>query len=68
MALQVSKVKRKFFFEKEELQDIEELSLMQIKKHYCIKRPELTNSEIDGPEMKDGFAIYTFKSIAGDKG
>lgn len=40
----------------------------QVAENYAIVYPELLNMSIEGPEIKDGQAIYTFHKAAGTKG
>ena len=40
----------------------------QLKDLYASNFPDLLNAEIEGPNVKDGKAVYTFKRTTGTKG
>lgn len=70
MALQIAEMKRVF-----ELKDgnrIDDpnpnMTPDEVMTHYSSQFPELTTATISGPEIKDGEAVYTFKTTVGTKG
>lgn len=69
----VEKLKRVFKFSSGK-KDIEladpnpEFSPEEVLKHYMNAYPELTNSNVMGPEVGSGKLVFTFKSSVGTKG
>ena len=45
-----------------------EMEAEEVMAFYATQYPELTNSNVSGPEIKDGKAVYKFQTIIGDKG
>ena len=41
------------------------MSLNEVKKHYVAMYPELVNSILEGPSIKEGNAVYKFASKVG---
>jgi PRTRC genetic system protein C len=76
MALEVTGAKRKFILEKGkgkkeniELKDPHpDMTVDEVVKHHSRSHPELSNATVDGPIMEDGFAVYKFGTVIGDKG
>ena len=73
MALQVDNIKRVFQFkndkEKMELADPgPHMTPDDVMNFYSNQYSSLTTSTVSGPKMKDGAAIYTFKTTVGTKG
>lgn len=69
MSLEVQKIERVFVYKDKQLKDINEsYSEEQILDVYSEQYPELVNSRVDGPEMKDGKAIFNFVNNVGSKG
>lgn len=73
MALQVTKLNRKFTIKKDG-QDIEltdpnvAMAPEDVMKYYSGTYPELTNATIQGPKVEGGKATYSFKTVVGTKG
>ncbi|HXR84292.1 MAG TPA: PRTRC system protein C [Hanamia sp.] len=73
MALEVTSLKRKFFFKKDgksiELADTNpDFSPEEVIQFYSVSHPELTTSTIDGPKIEGDAAVYEFKTTVGTKG
>lgn len=73
MALQVTGLERKFVFEhdgeKIELNDPNpDMEPAQVKKFYANTYPELTNANVEGPEIVGDSASYSFTIAVGTKG
>lgn len=41
---------------------------VKVMRFYSGQHPELTSSKVDGPTMREDKAVYTFKTLIGDKG
>jgi PRTRC genetic system protein C len=41
---------------------------IDVMKFYSGQYPELTSASVNGPNMKNGKAIYLFETVIGDKG
>jgi PRTRC genetic system protein C len=72
MAIQVSS-KRKFkMCDKNKSTELEDpnisMSIEDVVAFYANKYPELTTASIIGPELENDYAVYTFKTVLGDKG
>lgn len=69
MALSVTGLPRVFMHKGKALDDPKpELSPDWVLGFYSNTYPELTTATIDGPEIKDGKAVYSFQSTVGTKG
>ncbi len=66
--LEVTNLKRKFIYNDKELEDIEGLSLKEIKKSYSGIYPELINGNFEFKEIKGEFEIYHFSTKVGLNG
>ena len=65
----VTEVKRKFTYEGRDLADFNpELGAEDIKKMHAMTIPELASAVVEGPDLKDGAHVYTFKKRLGTKG
>lgn len=61
-------LKRRFKYKETVLDDIPNLTVHEILKHYSMTFPELTNATIVGPNIVNGVAEYSFKTLFGTKG
>lgn len=68
MSLVVSELKRVFKHRDIELQDVENLSINEIGKHYSGTYPELLNSTPTFVEIKNNVEYYKFETSVGLKG
>lgn len=73
MALETKEMKRVFSFQKNgktvELSDPEiGMSTDEVLAFYANTYPELTTATVQGPEIKNDRAVYTFKTTIGTKG
>jgi PRTRC genetic system protein C len=69
MALNVTTLERVFKHDKKQLDDPgAHMTPEDVLGFYGNQIPELTTATISGPEIKDGKAVYTFKSTVGTKG
>lgn len=69
MALTVNALRRVFIYNGTELADPgTHLGPQQVADIYSPAFPELLNTSIEGPEIKNGKAIYKFFKAAGGKG
>lgn len=67
--LGAKKITRVFIVSGKEIADPNSnMPLNEIQKFLGSKYPAITNSNISGPEFKDGKQIYTFGSTPGTKG
>jgi PRTRC genetic system protein C len=67
--ISVTEIQRKFIYEGRELADFNpELGAEDIKKMHAMTIPELASAVVEGPELKDGYSVYTFKKRLGTKG
>lgn len=66
MAARVETIQRKFEYDGEVLEDLgHHLTPEMVMEGYSGKYPELTNGQVEGPEIKDDVAVYTFSTIVG---
>ena len=69
MALEVTKLTRVFSYNGMTLPAVSpQFSPDQVRDVYSAQYPELTTAAVDGPEVKDGVARFTFVRAAGAKG
>lgn len=73
MALQVSTPKREFVFTKDKKKIVlpdphPDMTIEEVKMHYKRTYPEISTSTVDGPKMEENKAVYSFKTVLGDKG
>ncbi len=69
MALQVTGLKRKFKFRDKTLKDPDpSMSPEDVMQFYTGTYPELTTSNVHGPKVENGEAVYEFKTTVGTKG
>ena len=69
MALNVTTLDRVFVHDKKNLDDPgPHMTPEDVLSFYSNQIPELTTATVAGPEIKDGKAVYTFKSTVGVKG
>lgn len=69
MALHIDSMKRVFKYKKIILTDPNpKLTPEEVQNFYSSSYPELTTGKIEGPEIKDGEAVYTLSSRIGTKG
>lgn len=69
MAIQVKGLERSFKYKENTLSDPNpSLSPLEVMKFYSNTYPELTNSAIIGPHVKEDKAVYEFKLSIGTKG
>lgn len=69
MSLTVETATRAFKFSGRALQDPDiKMTPQQVKDFYAGIYPELTNAEIEGPDMKGAVAHYEFRKAVGTKG
>ena len=69
MALNVTNIKRQFKHKENDLPDpATEMAPHEVLAFYANTYPELTTATVHGPEVKDGVAIYEFKTNFGPKG
>lgn len=69
MALQISSYKRVFKHGDITLADPNpDMAPEQVMNFYSNQFPELTTSNVHGPEIEDDNAVYTFKTTVGTKG
>lgn len=69
MALNLSGLKRIFKYNGQELSDPEvSLTPEEVMEFYSGIYPDLTTSNVHGPKVVDGQAIYEFKTTVGTKG
>lgn len=67
--MQAKTLERQFLFNGQILPDLgANFSPAQLKDLYANNFPDLLNAEIEGPNIKDGKAVYTFKRTTGTKG
>lgn len=67
--MQISNLKRVFRYDVHTLPDPgPNLSPAQVKDLYTHNFPELVNAEIEGPNVVDGQAVYSFRRVTGTKG
>ena len=67
--MKVSQVVREFEFNGARLPDPNPtLGVDAVREVYCAQYPNLTNASVEGPDMKGGKAVYTFKAGFGSKG
>ena len=67
--MQAKTLERQFLFNGQTLPDLGgHYSPAQLKDLYASNFPDLLNAEIEGPNVKDGKAVYTFKRTTGTKG
>lgn len=69
MALQVTGLKRVFKYRDKVLKDPDpKMSPDAVMQFYTGTYPELTTSNVHGPKVEDGLAVYEFKTTIGTKG
>ncbi|WP_354678148.1 PRTRC system protein C [Cupriavidus plantarum] len=69
MALEIIKLIRQFSYNGMNFMDPgAAFTPDQVRDVYSAQYPELTTAAVDGPEVKDGIARYTFVRAAGAKG
>ena len=69
MPLKVSVLQRRFQFNQIELDDPNpSWNPNQVMVFYSNTYPELNNSHVEGPEIKDQTSVYMFKTSVGTKG
>ena len=69
MAVQVSALEREFKFGDQKLPDPgAHMSPHEVMKFYSGQYPELTTSNVNGPEITEDKAIYNFSKSVGVKG
>lgn len=73
MALEVKSAQRNFVLEKGgkkiELKDPNpNMTIQEVVNHYSGEHPQLATANVEGPEMKDGKAVYKFTTVLGTKG
>lgn len=69
MALQVTGLKRVFKYRDKVLKDPDKtMSPDAVMQFYTGTYPELTTSNVHGPKIEDGQAVYEFKTTIGTKG
>jgi PRTRC genetic system protein C len=70
MAFEVEELERVFVYGDNKLEDpARSMSLEQVKEFYAGQYPELNNSNVSAPEVKDGKLHYSFsKKNYGTKG
>jgi len=69
MALEIIKLVRQFSYNGMNFMDPgAAFTPDQVRDVYSAQYPELTTAAVDGPEVKDGIARYTFVRAAGAKG
>lgn len=62
-------IKRVFKFNNEELDDPNpKFTPEEVKRHYSGIYPSLTTAQIEGPKIKGGLYVYTFKTSIGTNG
>jgi PRTRC genetic system protein C len=67
--MQVNTLVREFEFNGARLPDPNPaLSVDGVRELYCAQYPSLNNATVEGPEMKGGKAVYSFKAGFGAKG
>lgn len=67
--MQIDSIKRVFIYKDKEYQDPNEtLTEAQVLDTYSEQFPELINARVEGPEIKDGKAVFEFKTNVGTKG
>jgi len=68
MTLQIAKAERLFTFNGVSLPDPgPHMTPEQVKDLYAASYPELTSAVVEGPEMKGGKMIYTYRRAVGTK-
>ncbi|MBR8720236.1 hypothetical protein IX307_001340 [Bacteroides pyogenes] len=69
MAITVKGLDRVFKYGDRELSDPDSsMSPDEVMNFYANTYPELTTSNVHGPEIEDDKAVYTFKTTVGTKG
>lgn len=73
MALQVSTPKRVFKVKiKGKMVDLPDphpdMTLPEVVNHYKAQYPEISTATVDGPKLEENKAVYSFKTVLGDKG
>lgn len=69
MALQITTKEREFSYKGELFVDPDPMMTpSQVAKFYSARFPELVNTSINGPELIEGKARYTFSNSVGTKG
>ena len=69
MALSVNNIERVFEHDGKELADPSpDMSPENVLAHYSNIYPALTTATVQGPEVKDGKAVYSFNTSIGTKG
>ena len=73
MAFDIKGLERKFVFQKSgqgiTLSDPDpSISAEAVMSFFSNIHPELTTATVQGPEIKDDYAVYTFKTTVGTKG
>jgi len=67
--MEVKALARKFMFNSLKLDDPNPAwSPDQVREFFATTYPDLTNAEIEGPEIKDGEAIFAIRRQVGTKG
>lgn len=69
MALQIQGLKRQFNYGNKKLVDPgQEMSPEEVMQFYSATYPELTTSNVHGPNIQGDVAVYEFKTTVGTKG
>jgi len=73
MALKVINTKRSFVIKNNSKEVVlkdpnPNMEPVDVMRFYSGQYPELTSSNVSGPKIKEGIAVYTFQTIIGDKG
>lgn len=69
MALNLTGLKRVFKFGNKTLSDPDKsMTPDEVMNFYAGTYPELTTSNVHGPKVEDGQAVYEFKTTVGTKG
>lgn len=75
MALKIKNAERVFVLKRKQESDTVTLpdpnpnmEINDVQRFYSGEYAELTSSNVIGPKMKDGKAVYEFQTIIGDKG
>ena len=68
MPATLQKINRVFEYNNLKLDDIDGMSPEEVKDFYSNIYPQLTQAEIDGPELKNDTEVYVFRKAVGTKG
>ena len=68
MPATLQKIKRVFEYNNLKLDDIDGMTPEEVKDFYSNIYPQLTQAEIDGPELKNDSEVYVFRKAVGTKG